>query len=342
MSSLYEQLLIKKHSNSAEIEVHLFENCNMACAFCCQDHKDEGLTPEGYATKLAMVLSFIEAKEKNWDSFSVNLMGGELFQDSLGDDYYENYHNFIVAIAEKLAGKRASFCITTNLVFQKCERVWALIKGLNESGINLRLATSYDFVARGWTPVQKGYFVKNLDIFKEALDSVSITLHALSIRKMVSEKDPLFEDLYKRFEVNFDWYIPDLKNDRLFHPSDKECKEALIFLAKNYPECHPVKDYVQNGLNKIQCCSNSRIIVSANNKYSNCQYMDYEQKNFKTPLNRHSTVGMFEKFSTEQGCLACEHFDRCGFYCWVSADYLHRKKDTESCFLSEFFDEVLK
>ncbi len=340
MNPLAHILLSKKHSPSAEIEVHLFENCNMSCAFCCQDHKDAGPTQEGLAIKLSMVERFILAKKNSWQQFNVNLMGGELFQDESDDSWFVMYKDFILAIAKLLKGRDTHFCITTNLVFAKTQRVWKLLEELRAEGISLSLSTSYDFVARGWSAEQKARFVENLAGFKKEIDSVSVTLHALSIRKMINDKDPLFEEIYQNFEVNFDWYIPDLRNDRLFHPTDSECRDALIFLAKNYPESHPIKEYLNQSTNSVQCCSDNRVIISANNKYSNCQYMDYNPSDFKSPLDRHSTHGMFERFTDEQGCLSCEHLDRCGFYCWVAADYIHRKRDTDSCFLSEFFREV--
>jgi hypothetical protein len=300
----------------------------------------KGLTGITINEKYELVESYIAKKTDSWDSFSVNLMGGELFQDQYSDDWFDEYESLVLKINSLLIGKRVQFNFTSNLIFEKRERVLKFLNRLKELEIKVSLQTSFDFAGRSWNEEQKKTFKSNLDYFLNSITSVSVTLHKLSIHSMLKKRDHLFEYCYENFPINFDWYVPDLKNSNIFHPSDKDCKQALLHLAKYYPRSHPIKDYLENETNDIQCCSENRILIAADNSISNCQYLDYNPKNFLGLPNKNTVSEMAERFLTSQGCLSCENLDRCGLYCFVAADFASRQRDTVDCFLKEFYSEV--
>ncbi len=340
MSYVTNKILSKKHSSTIEIEIHLFEDCNLSCSFCCQDHSMKGVEGVTIDEKYLLVERFIAKKRNAWDSFSVNLMGGELFQDQYGDSWFNEYKRFVFKINSLLENKKVVFSFTSNLIFEKTDRVLAFLDGFREHKINITLQTSFDFAGRSWDERQKAVFRDNLDIFSDYIASISVTLHKLSIQSMLKKRDHLFDYCYENFPVNFDWYVPDLKNSNIFHPSDLDCKQALLYLAKYYPESHPIKGYLENETNDIQCCSENRILIAADNSISNCQYLDYNPKSFLGLPNKDTVGEMAERFLSSQGCLSCENLDRCGLYCFVAADFASRQRNTVDCFLKEFYNEV--
>lgn len=333
--SLAQALLATKQSTVPEIEIHLFEDCNLSCGFCSQAH-DSGINFD-FEKKFHLVKNFINQKKSSYDHFRISLMGGELFQDQIKD--YTPYYDFILRVNELLKGLSADFYVTSNLVIKDIQLLSEFLASLRSQGINLQLTSSFDFAGRSWNQEQKDLFKKNVMSLKNYIHSISVTLHRPGIHSMLTKRDQLFEFLYDNFKINFDWYVPDLKNAAVFLPSDEDCKKALLYLAQNYPEVHPVKELIAKGLNQIQCCSENRILVAANDSISNCQYLEYAEDDFRGKPNRHSTYEMADRFIEEQGCATCEHIEHCGLYCYVAADYMKRHQNTLGCFIKEFYQE---
>lgn len=338
MDLLYKNLLLRKHSNTIEIELHLFENCNLSCAFCSQDHNAAGPNLQSLQQKLKLVKQFIDSKSK-YPKFQVNLMGGEILQDSISDDWINYYIKFINEINSYLVDKEVSFSITTNLIFNNTDRIINLIKELQQN-VTFNINVSYDPAARGWSKLQlEEVYKPNIELFEQYIDSISITLHRITIEKLLRKSDSYLNYLYSKFHLNFDWYVPDQKLMYHFIPTDDNCKDILRYLKIYYPESSPVQEYLTQENNIIQCCSEYRILISADNKFSNCQYLSYKQSDFNTKINPHSTTDLFKNFIKQQNCISCPYFNRCGLYCYVAADFKGRKVN-ENCFLKEFFNEL--
>lgn len=335
--SIIEQLIKIKHSHAVELEIHLFENCNMTCAFCCQDHGDSGFTEEDVKIKLSLAEKFLKDKAKVFDNFYINIMGGEIYQDKFISNF-PRYEEIYETLNSYLPDKEIRFSTATNLMIDDIDKLREYVLRL-KSRYDFRFNVSYDIFGRYKNDDQKNHFKSNVEKIKELIDTVAITLHKPSIEKLLERSDDYFDYLYNNFHVNFTWYVPDKKLPQFFMPSDDNCRDILKFLAKNYPNTTPIKNYLQNEVNNIQCCSENRMLIDASNNYSNCQYLPYQQKDFKTKLDRYSTKNLLESFVKEHKCISCEFFNRCGFYCYVANDSVHRKAN-DICFIKEFFEEL--
>ncbi|MDR3607763.1 MAG: hypothetical protein P4M08_10325 [Oligoflexia bacterium] len=335
-------LLKEKEYDLVEVEMQLFENCNLRCAFCSQDHRAslEQASLKSLMNKADLVKDYM--RDHPGKDFKFNLMGGEIFQDHFSDEHFEN----LFALARRLRedcdahGKTARFMFTTNLIFEKYGRVESLLDRISAELGPAQLATSFDFVGRNWNAQQRELFKANVERLRERIRLVGVVLHRLSIDKMIEQRDSLFDWLYQRVPVVFEYYIPDLKQQDLFSPSDEDNLRAWKFLAKNYPNVEPIRRWLNQEFNEVKCCSLNRLTVLANDTISSCRYFPYRPSDFKTPLDRFSISEMALKFIDEQGCLSCSHFNRCGLHCFVQADRARREQKA-SCFIKEFFDEAL-
>ena len=70
--SLAQALLATKQSTVPEIEIHLFEDCNLACSFCCQEHNSG--VDFNFDKKLELIKNFIDKK-----SFAIGLATSLMF-----------------------------------------------------------------------------------------------------------------------------------------------------------------------------------------------------------------------------------------------------------------------
>ncbi len=146
MSSYLNQVLKDKLPDSTEIELHLFEFCNLNCAFCGQDHDSTvGMNKESILEKADTVIAFMENNEL--DSHIVNLMGGEIFNDLVPDYVFDAYRAFRDRVNDWVVrnNQTVRFNWVTNLIFDQTDRVERFISECDNSYIS----TSYDFAGRG-------------------------------------------------------------------------------------------------------------------------------------------------------------------------------------------------
>jgi hypothetical protein len=334
-------LLRHKEYDQVEVEMQLYENCNLSCTFCSQDHKAslEQASWNSLEKKWALADAYVESHAGS--HFKFNLMGGELFQDKFNEDHYEN----LFSLCEKLnssatqKGKTAQFMFTTNLIFANRKPVERLLARVADLGVNVQLATSFDFSGRTWSHSQKDLFKNNVEHFKKHIRLVGVVLHRPAIDVMVNRVDELFDWLYRHVPIVFEYYIPDLNHQDYFAPSDDDNLRAWLYLARHYPEVQPVKRWLTEKYNEVKCCSINRLTILANNTVSACRYFPYKPEDFKTDLDKHSIAGMAIKFIQDQGCQTCENFNRCGLHCFVQADRKNRKAN-EQCFLNNFFKQT--
>ena len=336
--SYLSQLLNNKMPDSSEIELHLFELCNLRCHFCGQDHEDR----TGFdliLNKIDPVKEFISKNSRT--NHILNIMGGEVFNDELPDSMFDSYKTLVLEINShaKEIGHTCVFNWVTNLIFQKSERVLEFFEFLDSQGITINISTSYDFAGRKNSLWNLDTFSKNLELLKERVYTVGFVLTKTSIRHLLAKRDPYFDVLYAKYPLYFDYYVPE-NGANILMPSDQEILDCYLFIAKNYPKISPVKDLIENQENKMTCYSLNKLTLLPNGREVKCRYMDYKPEQFKTPIDYQSNENIIQAHLDENECFSCEWFGRCGFRCFVQADWAKREK-TERCLFKTFFEEVV-
>lgn len=341
--SVIEKLLQRKQSKCVEVEIHLFENCNIACGYCSQDHRDSGPNKENFDEKRRLALAYMSSLKGSNTSIAINLMGGELFQDKFDRTVYELYLDLIEELYReaRLLYQDVYFGITSNLLFKDGSNVDWLLGEMRAKGIQYNLRTSMDLKGRPTGPRLKETFEANAKYYKSDLSCISFCLHALNIEELLNARDLALRVWYwAGYTINFDWYIPDPKLSGVYMPSDEQCREALKYLFKWYPKASPVKDWYTKGQNPIQCCSENRVLIPADNNVSSCVYLPHKQEDYHNGINRTTTYDKATTWILNQGCISCDYFERCGFYCYAAADFRGRKASL-SCFIQEALDDAL-
>ncbi len=195
------ELLKDKLPDSTEIEIHLFEFCNLSCSFCGQDHDSTvGMDKASIVEKANQINKFILNSPK--DSHIINIMGGEIFNDEIDDSMFELYHLFHSLIYKP----NIRFNWVTNLIFSKYERVRSFI----DSHDNSFVSTSYDFSGRGLNAGRILLFESNIRLFKDKITVIGFVLTKNAIKKLMMQTDTFFEYLYSNYHIYFDYYVPDL------------------------------------------------------------------------------------------------------------------------------------
>lgn len=331
-----KHLLVNKLTDSSEIELHLFEYCNLACSFCGQDHDSK----EGMNTivdKAQQVIDFMKSSSMN--AHCVNIMGGEIFNDDIIDSVFADYIvfcNLINTYADQ-TGQSVRFNFVTNLIFSKnianVERVLATIQ-------NSMISTSYDFAGRGLDINRMLAFKANLERFKERIGVVGMVMTRPSIRKLLANNDRFFkEKLYPNYPIYFDWYVPENSADKMM-PSEAEILDALLYLADEYPKIEPVRSLLENEQNKMSCYSLNKVTILPTGKEVTCRYLEYDKDKFHNEVDYSSNANIVEAHLDRQGCMGCEWFDRCQFRCFVQADWKAQER-MQTCFMKEFFNRTL-
>lgn len=329
-------VLGNKVPESSEIELHLFEFCNLACSFCGQDHDSK----EGMNTiveKAHQVIDFIDASPLN--HHTINVMGGEIFNDLIGEETFTDYIKFYKIIRSYcLAHKQTvRFNFVTNLIFSKNRyQVERLLNCCPE----IHLSTSYDFAGRGLDINRMMQYKKNLQDFKSRIGVVGFVLSKPSIKKLLRNEDKFFKEvLYPNYPLYFDWYVPENSSDKML-PSEQEMLDALLFVAEHYPKIAPVSDLLENTQNKMTCFSLNKTTILPSGREVKCRYLTYEQEQFKTPIDYSTNAGIINSHLERHDCFSCEWFSRCQFRCFVQADWATLER-LDTCLFKTFFDKTI-
>lgn len=336
-SNFVSYLLKDKVPDNSEIELHLFEFCNLRCHFCGQDHEDKTGMSE-IDSKIPRILEFIQNNPKQ--RHMLNIMGGEIFNDEVDDKLFADYLNLAVKVDEfaKSLGHTAQFNWVTNLVFKKVERVQNLIRELRSRGIKTQISTSYDFSGRKNKTWISELFKQNILTFKDDVYTVGFVLTKPAIKFLLNEKDEYFEFLYQHYPLYFDFYVPE-NGANVLMPTDQDILDAYRFIAKNYPKVNPIRDLLENEQNKMTCYSLNKLTLLPDNREVKCRYLKYRAEDFKTPIDYGTNDSIILNFVEENQCLSCQFYSRCSFRCFVQADWSKRVK-TETCIYKTFFQEV--
>jgi radical SAM protein with 4Fe4S-binding SPASM domain len=336
--SYLNQVLKQKINRVSEIEVHLFEYCNLNCSFCGQDHNSK-VGFESIVAKSFDVINFI--KTSPLDDHIINVMGGEIFNDLIPDKLFEDYYKFADGIIDycRKNNQAVKINFVTNLVFKKTERVLELLGRLNcEFPVNL--STSYDFEGRGFAGVVNSIFAQNLYRFQDFIYTIGFVLTAPSIHNLLTKKDKFLEKIYEDFTLYFDYYVPEERNSDILMPSDQQLYDAFIFTAQNYPNIYPIRDWLKNEKNKMTCFSLNKVTILPDGKQVTCRYLEYEEGQFKNPVEYKSNENIIESYIEENKCLSCSWYERCSFRCFVQADWVKRER-MEGCLYAKFYETML-
>lgn len=335
--NILKQLLQSKLPQASEIEHHLFEKCNLNCSFCGQDHDSE-VGMESIIEKAHQTVDFITKSDQT--SHTVNVMGGEIFNDLIPESVFDDYVEFYNIIDNHCVetNQKVQINFVTNLIFQKnlplVEKLFATL------GDNARISTSYDFAGRGLDINKMMVFKKNLEHFKDKVGVVGFVLTRPSIRKMLLDKDRYFKEyLYPNFHLYFDWYVPEGSSDKML-PSEQQMLDALLYVADNYPNISPVKDLLENEENQMTCYSLNKTTILPDGKEVTCRYLQYEPEQFLTPIDYNTNAGIISSHLDRHDCFSCEYYKRCQFRCFVQADWATLER-LDTCMFKTFFDKTI-
>lgn len=333
---LTKKILEQKRPNIAEIELTLFENCNIECDFCFHDKKSTiGLTLTEMESKLSTIDNFIKSKVDTVELVQLNIVGGELFQDRWMERLCNDYFNLSLQIKDIATkyGVNLRIVWVSNFLFVKKDTVRELIDKLRDHSIDTHLIVSYDFDGR---PMSNNY-KKNIEWFgPKYIISVNLVGTTESIKLFMLNTDDYFKWLYNTFNIYFDDYIPDKGQSHLI-PSDKLMLSWYKFIADNYPNISPIKELIQNEKNYMHCLSLNKITIFPDNSTSNCRWHRYTQSDFNTKLNMDDNAGMMQRFIDDNDCLSCQYYSRCGMRCFTQWDWKQRERDLAHCPMKMFF-----
>lgn len=336
-----KQILESKRPVNGEIELTLFEHCNIICDFCHHDKDSEvGMSREEMYAKIPIIESFLREKQNTVDYMQINVVGGELFQDDKMEGLVRNYNLLMHKLLPifKQYGHVMKVVFVSNMLFKKVDLVKSLIDDMRNIGIDTHLIASYDFDGR---PMSNRYR-HNLEFFgPEYILSINCVGTVSSITRFMQNDDDYFKHLYDTFSIYFDDYIPDKGfSDEI--PSDLLIYNWYQFIADHYPLIAPVAALIENDSNQMHCLSLNKITIFPDGSTSNCRWNRYTQSDFNTTYTPKDNAGMMQNFIDEHGCLSCEYYNRCGFRCFTQSDWRERDRDMNICTMKAFYEYITK
>lgn len=326
-------LISSKLVGFREIVLPLFENCNLSCAFCPQQHESTvGMSHEEIMTKVDLIARY--ANESTGDAVHLHVMGGELFQDHLlQKGFVEIYEEFMARIREKVQNpERLVFNFVTNLVTTNIEEVKKFcIRN------NLKVSVSYDPTGR-FSAQNLEIFTGNLDIMQDHIRMISCVITKPNIQKIFAG-DALFEKLYQRHDVDWDPLLPSLKNSAQLMPKESELLKFLKFLVDHYPDCINLENFfATNSQQKMRCTRGRSLTIMPNNQIPlGCSGSLFLKEAKTEDLGGNEIISQFlHKFD----CLTCAYFSKCSFTCFIKQDYKRLVEDVSGCVYKEVYNHI--
>ena len=340
--NLSQMVLRNKRDKQQEYTLHLFEKCNLSCNFCWQDHTAY-VGIDTVRQKTSILCEMLD-EDPNSD-FVINIMGGEIFSDDvfsdkLWGDYFAlcwHTHQHVQTL-----GKKIAFNFVSNLVTNKVEEVLSLLEALRKEGLTATLTTSYDAKGR-FNKIQFEKFKENIEKFRSEITCISMLLTKPVIKQLIEGKDDYFKYLYDQgFYIYFDYYSP--SDDHLtMGPSDKDLLKAFYFLVDNYPNVHPIKEWITHDTNYMSCRSSK--LINPDGTKCMCGNLLVKNKSvvtfFKSKIQKANNDDIEDAFLNRWDCLSCEYFNRCTLGCFVQHDFMKRGQ-LEECPFKLTFDKITK
>jgi radical SAM protein with 4Fe4S-binding SPASM domain len=314
-------LLEKKRDFEQEYTLHLFEYCNLSCAFCWQDH-DVKIGIDTITNKIESIEKFLQ-KEKRKDLI-FNAMGGEVFAPEIfTEEVLQAYKDLTLGIRDlgTKYDKNVKINWVTNLVTDKYEFIDDLLSFSNENGVTANIVTSYDPRGR-FNKKTFEAFKRSMEYYGDKVSCISMLLSKPNVEHMLKYPDPYFEELYNSGKyIYFDYYMPDQSAQYQF-VSDTLLYEFFKFLIEKYPNTDPVKSWIENDFNYLTCRTSK--LVLADGTLCLCGNLvqdDKSIKQYKSKIEKKDNGGIENSFINKYNCLSCEYFSRCGMGCFMRHDY---------------------
>lgn len=332
--SFIQSLLKDKIPDSGELEIFFFEECNLRCVHCFQDHLSRvGQSRDEILSKLEVIKDFFIMNPKQ--HFIMNIMGGELFQDKLLDKFLPVYSEFIEGV-NKLCqehNKSVTFNFVTSLVFKNTQPVLDWVKHHN-----LKFSVSYDITGR-FNLTDFETYKQNIELFNDYVGLICLVATKQNMAKLIETGDKYYDYLYSKFPCYWDQLTPGPTVPSRLVPTESELYKFNIFLIDNYPKCTNL-DAFTNGKshNKMSCPSINKLLIEANNRTASCRIHQHEDsKDFITIVTPETNDPIIQKFLDDHDCMSCEYFQRCPFSCFVRNDWLRLGRDFDGCVYKETF-----
>lgn len=304
-------LLADKRSPVKEVHMILFEQCNISCSFCHQDHD----STVGMAQIREKADALVRQLDPNQE-YRINITGGELFHDGVPDDIFEDY--FYAASTLLDNHPKSDIYWGTNLLYDP-GRLRALLRrfdAIPEYTDRVHLTTSYDPTGR-FTVETRKQFLENL--FQEDIAARITTVNVVITKGNI---DSIMGNKYKEdldlivsyFPVYFDHFIAN-HNYKLHQPSEERISEFYLFLRDNYPTTEPIAAMLRNETNELTCQStiiqsDDGVVVTCWGEAGKDTTRDYEEG-----LRRKKAAE--EAFLERYNCFACEYYRRCTLRCFL-------------------------
>ena len=331
-----QELIASKVPDYAEIEIFFFEHCNLRCVHCFQDHDSTlGMGKIQILEKVKIIEDFFKKTSKT--SVILNIMGGELFQDHLMDEYLPVYTKFIeeVKAAAIAHNKSPMFNFVTNLLTTKHEMFNEWLKEHQ-----LKLSVSYDLSGR-FNVDQLSRFKENVEIYRDYINTICLVATKQNIKLLLEQRDTYYDYLYNNFDCYWDQLTPGPTVPTDLVPSEKQYLDFMLFLVDNYPECANLEAFVNKRQhNKMSCPSLNKLLIEADNSTSSCRIQQHKKTNdFISPASDTNDF-IIEKWLDDKNCFMCEYFSRCPFSCFVRNDWARLVRDFDGCIYKETFKYV--
>lgn len=323
--SFVAELLKNKLPDIAEVEIFLFEHCNLRCVHCFQDHEARiGMSEAAILYKAELVGDFLERNKLK--QYTLNVMGGELFQDELLDLYLPVYTKFIERVQEfaTKTGKTVNFNFVTNLLCTRPEFMDWLVKH------DLKVSTSYDPTGR-FNAAQFELFKQNVELYRDRISIVTGVATKQNIDAIL-KGDEYFTYLYENFPFYWDQLTPGPTVPKVLMPKQSEFLTFLKHLIDHYPDCLNVIAYTDQKERAMSCPSMNKLLIEADNHTSGCRIKKHKEQSviFLTPV-KDTNDQLIENFVDKYDCLSCEYFKTCTFSCFVKHDWKQLVEDVDGC-----------
>lgn len=319
----------RKESKTKEFFINFFEKCNLSCGFCWQNHDDDtGMDRQSIVGKAYTII-----KNQSHDSLNqINVMGGELFMDTISDETLEAYLEFSKIIKQNISGNYEINFIT-NMVFNNTSRFIKFLDKLHTLDINFNIGSSYDPLSR-FNKKTKETFFDNIKLFRDYIKTISVVMTKQNIQYIHMNDDIVLDYIYANFSLYFDFYSPE-KSAHIYRPSDKEVADFFIFLYNKYPNASPIDNYLNNTHNTTSC--RASFIILPNNNTGSCRILA-KKEDLRSQYNNQDIIDMEVRHINERGCLECNYFKQCGLGCFLHNDYIDQKNN--ECEYKRFFKVI--
>lgn len=328
-----QDIIQNKVPDYAEIEIFFFEHCNLRCVHCFQDHlSKEGMDRERILTKISLIEDFFKRTPKN--EVILNVMGGELFQDDILEEFLPIYSEFISGV-ERLSqeyNKSCRFNFVTNLLATNHN----LLKSwLDDHG--LKLSVSYDLSGR-FNSHQIETFKKNIEEYREYIGLICLVATKQNINLLLKSRDPYYDYLYNNFDCYWDQLTPGPTVPTILVPTEKEYLNFLKHLIDYYPKCTNLDSFTnKKQFNKMSCPSLNKLLIEADNRTSSCRIHQHKKSDDFISSVSDTNDNIIEKWIKDKDCFSCEYFQRCPFSCFVRHDWKRLVRDFDGCIYKETF-----